>query len=156
MKGEKIVGLLDSDSEEPKSKARRYVITGLAFVILVAAGLWYLVRFYPEKKAAEHFFDALVAGDTQLAYQIWHPESGSYSYQDFLEDWGPSGYYGPIKSYRIESAQAPRREGSGVIVVVEVSPFQPFPAGNDVTQNRRTKEVRIWVETRDKSLSFPP
>ncbi len=150
------MGLLDSDSEEPKSKARRYVITGLAFVLLVTAGVWYLVRFYPEKKAAEHFFNALVAGDTQLAYQIWKPQGSSYSYTDFLDDWGPSGYYGPIKSYRIESAQAPPRGGSGVIVVAEVSPFEPFPAGNDVTQNRRTKEVRIWVETKDNSLSFPP
>jgi len=120
------VGLLDSDSEEPKSKARRYVITGLAFVLLVTAGVWYLVRFYPEKKAAEHFFNALVVGDTQLAYQIWKPQGGSYSYSDFLDDWGPSGYYGPIKSYRIESAQAPPRGGSGVIVVAEVSPFEPF------------------------------
>src|SRR5207245_4395624 len=85
--------------------------TGLAFVRLVTARVWYLVRFYPEKKAAEHFFNALVVGDTQLAYQIWKPQGSSYSYSDFLDDWGPSGYYGPIKSYRIESAQAPPRGG---------------------------------------------
>ena len=148
------MGLLDSDSEEPRSKLRRYVISGLALVLLVSFSVWYLLRFYGEKKTAEQFLDALVAGDTQRAYQIWKPQ-GSYSYKDFLDDWGPTGYYGPVKSYHIEAALKPR-DASGVIVVVELSPYQPFPTDNDPVKNRRTKEVRIWVEHKDKSLSFPP
>lgn len=148
------MGLLEPSSEEPRSKLRRSVISGLAFVLLLALGVWYLFRFYGEKRTVEQFLDALVAGDTQRAYQIWKPQ-GSYSYQDFLDDWGSSGYYGPVKSYYIETAQKPKG-GSGVIVVVELSPYQPFPTDNDAVKNRRTREVRIWVERRDKSLSFPP
>src|SRR5713101_2880113 len=34
----------------------------------------------------------------------------------------------------------------GIIVVVEVSPYQPFPDDSDVAKSRRTREVRIWVE----------
>jgi hypothetical protein len=60
-----------------------------------------------------------------------------------------------LKSYRIETLQKPSG-ASGVIVVVELSPYQPFPADNDLEKNRRTREVRIWVETKDKSLGFPP
>ncbi len=149
------MGLLDSGNEEPKSKVRRYIITGVAFALLLTWGVWHLMRFYPEKHAAERFFDAVVADDMQRAYQLWKP-SGSYKFQDFLDDWGPTGYYGPVKSYHIESVQAPPRGGSGVIVVVEISPFPSFPADTDAAKNRRTKEVRIWVETQDKSLSFPP
>ncbi len=149
------MGLLDSTSEEPRSKLRRYAISGLALALLVAASLWYVFRFYPEKKAVERFLDALVAGDTQRAYQLWKPQA-SYSYKDFLDDWGPTGYYGPVKSYQIETAENPRGGGSGVIVVVVVSPDQPFPAESDAAKNRRTKEVRIWVERSDKSLGFPP
>ena len=163
------MGLLDSDSEEPKSKLRRYVVTWLALGLFLALGLWYLFRFYPEKRTAERFLDALVTGDTAKAYGIWKLGSSykgqspaeiskvaqSYAYQDFLDDWGPSGYYGPVKSYRIETAQKPKG-GTGVIVVVELSPYQPFPSDADVARNRRTKEVRIWVESKDKSLSFPP
>ncbi len=149
------MGLLDSGTEEPRSKGRRYAVTVVAFALLMALAIWYLLRFYPEKRAAEHFFDALATGDAQRAYQLWHPQP-TYSYQDFLDDWGPTGYYGPVKSYRIESVQAPPKGGSGVIVVAELSPFQPFPADNDGAKNRRTKEVRIWVEHSDKSLSFPP
>ena len=149
------MSLLDSTGEEPRSKLRRYAISGLALVLLLALSVWYLFRFYPEKQAVERFFDALAAGDTQRAYQLWKPQA-SYTYQDFLEDWGPSGYYGPVKSYRIETALSPQGGGSGVIVVVEVSPDQPFPAESDAAKQRRTKEVRIWVERSDKSLGFPP
>ena len=149
------MGLLDSSSEEPRSKLRRYVITALALAALLTLGVGYVFRFYPEKKATERFFDALVGGDTQRAYQLWKPQP-TYSYQDFLEDWGPSGYYGPVKSYRIEAAESPKHGGSGVIVVIEISPYQPFPGDNDAAKNRQTREVRLWVERSDKSLSFPP
>lgn len=149
------MGLFDSTSEEPRSRLRRYLISILALVLLVTVSTWYLFRFHGEKKAVEQFFDALAAGNTERAYQIWKPQT-SYSYKDFLEDWGPAGYYGPVKSYHIEDAQKPKEEASGVIVIVELSPYQPFPADNDPEKNRRTREVRIWVETKDKSLGFPP
>ena len=149
------MGLLDDTSEEPKSKLRRYVITGIAFAALLTWLGWYFFHFYPEKRVAQRFFDTLVAGDFQTAYKIWKP-SQSYSYQDFLDDWGPKGYYGPVKSYEIESAQSPRHGGSGVIIVVVLSPDQPFPADTDATKNKRLREVRLWVESRDNSFSFPP
>ena len=149
------MGLLDATSEEPRSKLRRLAISGLALALLVSLTIAYMFRFYPEKRAVERFLDTLVAGDIERAYELWKP-SGSYTFQDFLEDWGPTGYYGPVKSYHIETAQNPRGGGSGVIIVVELSPYQPFPAANDTEKNRRTKEVRIWVERRDKSLGFPP
>ncbi len=149
------MGLLDTTSEEPRSKLRRYGISGLVLALLAALSVWYLFRFYPEKRAVEHFLDALVASDTQRAYQLWKP-STSYSYKDFLDDWGPTGYYGPVRSFHIEAAMNPPGGGSGVIVAIELSPYQPFPADNDAAKNRRTKEVRIWVERGDKSLGFPP
>ena len=149
------MGLFDSGSEEPRSKLRRYLLSGLALVALVGLAGWYLLRFQAEKKSVARFFDALAGGDTQRAYQIWKPQP-TYTYQDFTDDWGPAGYYGPVKSYHIETVQKPRGEASGVIVVVELSPFQPFPTDNDPAKNRRTKEARIWVERKDKSLGFPP
>ena len=62
----------------------------------------------------EHFFDALVAGDTATAYQIWKP-GASYEMKDFLADWGPEGYYGPVKSYKILEGQR-AREANAVAV----------------------------------------
>ncbi len=141
-------------SEEPNSKRLRYAVSGVALVILVVFGTWYFfLRFISEKHTVEHFMDAVVAQDFQRAFQIWKSH-GSYTYQDFLADWGLDGYYGPIKSYRIESASLPPNGGSGVVVVVEVSPFAPFPENND-PRSGRNKEIRLWVERSDQSLSFP-
>lgn len=150
------MGLLDA-SEDPNAKMRRYAVTGVALVILVAFGAWYswfLFFFVPERLAVRHLMDAVVAGNLELAYQIWKPHGTSYSFKEFQGDWGESGYYGPVKSYRIESAEQPK-EGSGVIVVVEISPFQPFPSSSD-PHSGRNREVSLWVERSDHSFSFPP
>ena len=148
------MGLLESTSEEPRSKLRRYVITCLALGLLVAGSLWYLFRFHAEMKTVETFFTALAAGDTEQAYRIWRAQP-TYSYADFLQHWGPSGEFGPVKSFHIETAQMPRN-ASGVIVVVSVSSSPTFPAAGDPEGRRTIQQVRIWVERRDQSLSFPP
>ncbi len=148
------MGVFDSTAEEPHSKIRRYVITGVAFALLVALGIWHVLRFHTEKKTVQEFLNALVAGQTEQAYRIWKP-APSYSYKDFLDDWGPDGYYGPIKSFHIEAAEHPSG-GTGIVVIVEVSPYQPFPSDNEAAKQSKTKEVRLWVERKDQSLSFPP
>jgi hypothetical protein len=149
------LGILDSGPEEPKSRLRRYILTAVVLVLLLVLGLAYKFRFYPEEQAANRFFNALAAGDTARAYQLWKPLP-SYTMKEFLDDWGPTGYYGPVRSYKIESAEAPQKGGSGVVVVAELSPTAPFPNDQDVQATRRLKEVRIWVQSKDKSLSFSP
>ena len=146
------MSLLDPPADKPdKSRAMAFTVATLTIVAIVA--LWFTFRYYPEKKAAEHFFDALVAGDSAKAYQLWKP-GASYAMKDFLADWGPDGYYGPVKSYKILHASAP--QGSNAIAVsVNVSPFSPMPELSDLEKSRKTKVVIVWVLARDKSFSFP-
>jgi hypothetical protein len=128
-----------------------FTIAALALVAIVA--LWYTFRYYPEKKAVATFFDALVAGDTAKAYQLWKA-GPTYSMKDFLADWGPEGYYGPVKSYKIIRARAPG--GSNAIAVsVEISPYSPMPDISDTEKSRKTRVVEVWVLAADKSFSFP-
>jgi len=128
-----------------------FTVAALAAVAIVA--LYFQFRYYPEKKAAERFFDALVAGDTAKAYELWKP-GPSYTMKDFLADWGPQGYYGPVKSYKIVRAKAP--SGSNAVAVsVEVSPFSPMPEASETEKSRKTKVVEVWVLASDKSFSFP-
>jgi hypothetical protein len=148
------VGIFDSTDEHPPAKIRRYIITGLAFVLLVAGGCWYLLRYHTEKKTINHFLSTVVAGNMQEAYEIWKP-SPTYSFKDFLEDWGPQGYYGPVKSYRIED-MVHLKGGSGVVVIVDVSPYQPFPDDKDFAKASKTQKVHLWVEFNDQSISFQP
>jgi hypothetical protein len=153
------MGLLDNTSEDPRSRGRRYGIMIGAGVLLLALSfylLWFTFLHVPERRAAARFMDAIAAGNNELAYKMMKADAGAYPYKDFLGDWGPGGYYGPVKSYKIESATSPPKGGSGVIIVVELSPFQPFPDANDVEKARATREVRLWVEKRDKSITFAP
>ena len=128
-----------------------FTVAALTLVAIVV--LWFTFRYYPEKKAAEHFFDALVAGNTDLAYQLWKPTS-SYAMKDFLADWGPQGYYGPVKSYHILHAKAPS-SSNAIAISVEVSPYSPLPELSDTEKTRETKVVEVWVLASDKSFSFP-
>ena len=153
--GEPFVGILDSGPEEPKSKALRYGISGIALVLLIAGGLAYVLRNAREKRTVEHFMEAVVAGEMQKACEIWHPHPG-FSCQDFVSFWGPNGYYSPMKSFRIESAEVPPKGGSGVVITVEISAYDPFPKPEETIKFAQNREVQIWVERTDQSLSFPP
>ena len=120
----------------------------------MAAVLWFTFRYYPEKKIAGEFFDALVAGDTNKAYALWKPTQ-SYRMSDFVADWGPSGYYGPVKSYKIMSAKVPTKSNA-VEVNVAISPYTPLPAESDGEKSSKTRVVTLWISPEDKSFSFPP
>src|ERR1700681_1714129 len=147
------MSLLEPPADTP-NKSRPLAFTIAAIVLVAAVSLWWIFRFYPEKRAAERFFDALVAGDTAKAYQLWKP-SPTYTLKDFLADWGPQGYYGPVKSYKILRASSPM--GSGAVAVrVQISPFSPMPDPSDVEKSRKTRVISVWVLTSDKSFSFPP
>jgi hypothetical protein len=155
------MSLLNPPIEKPH-KSRVAPITITVLVIAAAVVLWLTFRYYPEKKATERFFDAVVAGDSDKAYALWKPSS-NYRMKDFLADWGEGGYYGPIKSYRLLGAKAPSKTGSmevnagGTIEVeVAISPFSPLPDASDADKSRKTKVVTLWVQRSDKSFSFPP
>ncbi|HWZ97628.1 MAG TPA: hypothetical protein VN025_07705 [Candidatus Dormibacteraeota bacterium] len=145
--------LLDPPTEpQGKSSALKFTLIAVAMAAII--GGWFLFRYYPEKRAVDHFFDALVAGDTARAYQDWKP-SQSYKMGDFLADWGPDGYYGPVKSYEILRSSSPKNS-NGVIISVAVSPFSPMPGANDAEKSRRTKTIPLWVDTESKAISFSP
>lgn len=155
------MSLFDGKPQPAPSKVFFYIKIALAVVALIllagffaeiaAPGPVHLFWYHSERNRVASFLSAVVVGDMQKAYQIWGPQEG-YSYKDFLEDWGPDGYYGPVKSYMLSDADHPK-DGSGVIIIAEVSRYSKFPAG-DIAAD--TKEVKIWVQYGDKALSFSP
>ena len=148
------MSLLEPPADIPK-KSRALAFTVAACVIIAIIAVWFVLRFYPEKKAAEEFFNAVVANDMTRAYQLWKP-SPSYRMQDFVADWGPTGYYGPVKSYEIMKAKSPTGTTTSVEIRVAISPFSPMPNANDAEKSQKTKVVTVWIDSKDKSFSFPP
>ena len=148
------MGILDATEPHAPSKTRRYVISGIVLVLLVGGGLWWMLRYHAEKVAVYHFLSAVVAGDMPKAYSLWSP-SESYSLKDFQGDWGADGYYGPVKSFNVTGTYRPGGS-SGVVVIVDVSPYTPFPEKDDAAKQSKTKEVRLWVQFSNHAVQYPP
>ncbi len=149
--------LFDAPQQEHHgSKIRRYIITAVAAIILAFIFLWFWpgnLRYYKEKDTVRHFLNEVASGNMRQAYQAWRPEA-SYSFKDFLDDWGPNGYYGPVRSFRIEKTV--RRSDSNYLdVIVQVSPEKTFQ-GTDDGKPDTSHEVDIGVRFGDQKMSFPP
>jgi len=85
------------------------------------------------------FLTTLEQGKFQEAYQLWQPSS-SYSFQDFLHDWGVQGDYGKIREFRILGTSS---KGSFlVIVTIRVNKVDP-PI--DIVVDRKTKGLSYSV-----------
>ena len=149
------MGLLDATEEHPPSKLRRYLITAVVFILIGWGGLWFLLRYHAEKTAVFHFLNAVVAGNMEKAYGMWSP-SPSYSLNDFIGDWGPNGVEGPVKSFNVKGTYRPPNGSSGVVVIVEVSPYDTFPDKDDLAKQSKTQEIRLWVQFKDRLIQFPP
>ena len=125
------------------------VVAAVAAAAIMVGVLGYLFRNWPEERVVDHFFTALVNKDFEKAYGIWlhdpdwkqHPQNPNYSFRDFYNDWGPGGEWGIIKSFHIDGSASPKN-GSGVVVLVTI--------------NERKEPARIWVEKKDKTLTFSP
>ena len=118
-------------------RRRRWLIAVLAFALMLAGYLFYEFKNYPQERQVSRFFEALERQDFQEAYRLWQPTS-AYTFKDFSQDWGRDGLEGPIHRFHITGSTA---RGSGVIVRVLL---------ND------KENISLWVEKKDRSLSFPP
>ena len=152
------MAIFDTSQEHPPDKVRRYIITTIVFIALVVGFAWYLLRFHQETTTVKNFLNTVASGNFDLAYQMWKP-APSFSFKDFMEDWGPNSYYGPVKSFHIVNAEEMKHGSdspSGVIVTAEVSPYDTFPSRGDAAKENKIKEVRLWVQFKDQSLGYPP
>lgn len=150
------MGLLDAPEYDPRPAQRRNRMILIALVvIIVAVVLYFIFRYYPEKKVIDQFFQAIEQKDYEKAYGIYnhdpdwkqHPSKyKDYTLNQFVLDWGPSGDYGTITSHEIDCATEPHKSGfqsaSGIIVVV--------------TLNKRAEQTSMWVEKKDKTVTRSP
>ncbi len=118
--------LLDAEKPAPPKGIRKVLRPSVAIpiILLVAiiAGLltWKFWDFRQERAVAR-FLTTLEQGDYQTAYRLWQP-APSYSYNDFLHDWGEQGDYGKIRSFEILDSES---KGPSVIVTVRINNVDP-------------------------------
>ena len=125
------MSLLDTTPPEPPRKIGRYIL--MAVIILVVGAAGYIVfRNYPEERAVSRFLTTLQQSNYQEAYRLWQP-SATYSYADFLHDWGEHGDYGKISNFKILGS---RSKGSVTVIVTIAVNDQP---PRELLVDRRTK-----------------
>jgi len=133
-----------------RDRRRRNVILVIIIAVLIGGWLTYHLRDSRERTIVWRFFNQLEQHDYEAAYGIWFHDPNwkqhadkypNYQFNDFYRDWGPSGEWGPIKSFHVDCSLSPSG-GSGVIV--------------QVTVNQRKEHPYVWVQKSDKTLSFSP
>lgn len=154
------MSLLEPEPLPPPRPWLKRGLIALAAAIILGVVLYFVFRHYPEKRHVAKFFDALAAQDYRRAYELWKPQP-LFTYEQFLSIWGPNGDYGVIHIYEIVSVEVSRAillqvpvEGEGRrTLTVEGKPTGIIVR---VRVNNLDPPVRLWVEEKDKSLSFPP
>ena len=122
----------------PKAeRLRKRLLFGIPLALALCGYLYYEFKNFAEERAVSRFLSAVMQQDFQQAYQLWQP-SRYYTFENFQQDWGPEGEEGAIREFDITNSHA---RGSGVLV--------------DIRLNGQ-KEMSLWVEKSNKSLSFPP
>src|ERR1051326_1672080 len=123
-------------------KAPRHVGRLLMLVLLAAivvSGAAYYFWDYPEEHAVSRFLETLQRGDYQAAYRLWQA-SPSYTYEDFVKDWGAAGDYGKIREFEILRASS---DSSGTVTVM-------------VSVNHESPPLKLLVDKKTKGLAFSP
>ncbi len=146
------MGLLEADEPQP-SRARFWIVNGALLAVALTIAAWYIFRYQAEKNTVSTFLTTVAGGNLEQAYKLWQP-GPAYNYNDFLADWGHTGYYGPVKSFRVTKAHQPGRGSSGVEIEAELSGEAQFPPSGD-TQHP-VKVVRLWVQRDTQAISFAP
>lgn len=144
--------LLDAKEYHPeKERRKKFRIVSLIVLALVLIFVGWLNRFWPEKHVANQFFSALQQQNFDKAYGLYyadpdwkqHPQNHSqYPFNEFMQDWGPGGPWGVIKSFRPFGASNCPGGGSGVVV--------------DIIVNNRAEHAQLYVDKHDKTISSPP
>jgi hypothetical protein len=130
--------LLDATPPKPPRKIGRYIMVALAVIVIGGAG-YIVFRNFPEERTVSRFLSTLEVGNYREAYQLWQP-SDTYSYADFIHDWGERGDYGKIRTFKILGSQS---KGTGTVIVT-------------VTINDQEPPRELLVDRKTKGLAFSP
>jgi len=125
--------------DERRARFIKRTVIAVVAAVVVAIALYLGFRNFREKQVVKRFLAEVNAGHYQAAYRLWgctdaHP-CPEYSYQKFLEDWGPKQ---TRSSWQISDVDGCP---TGVVITVDAAGSQPAP---------------LWVERSDKRLSFSP
>jgi hypothetical protein len=130
------------ETQARRSRKLRWLILTPIVLIILGTILYFKLRDYPEHRRAAEFLELLKKKDYKGAYALWgctdQKPCPQYSFDRFMEDWGPNS---PLKDP--DKAHIAGNKGckGGVISFVRVP-------GQD--------DVQLWVDRRTEEIGFAP
>jgi hypothetical protein len=137
-----MAGYLDQygAGDEKRATIIKRLLLVIAAVLVFGALPWYLFKNHGEEGKVRTLLSLLRNHDYEGAYRAWgcnDPKLCSYSYQQFLEDWGPKSTADPNQLRILDSESC----GSGVMLAVRAN---------------RDRQDTLWVEKSTGVISFAP
>jgi len=132
------MGLLDSTPPKPPRHVGRHILL-VVILAIIGSGIAYYFWNYPEEHAVSRFLRTVESGDYKTAYGLWQPSS-TYTFDDFMKDWGPHGDYGKIRAFDILRSSSASSDTVTVTVMV----------------NRETPALKLLVDKNTKGLAYSP
>lgn len=131
--------------EEQRAKRLRiFKWTAVTLLVCALAGfvLYEVFQNYSEEHEVQAFMDRLKSRDYQAAYQMWGctPQTPcrDYSFDKFLEDWGPNSPHANAATARVGGSDTC---GTGVVIPVEFKGAEPVP---------------LWIDRGSRTIGFSP
>jgi hypothetical protein len=142
-------------AEEQRAKRVRLIkISAIMLVSLIVIGLiaYGILKNRPEEQQAKTFVSLLQAHDYQGAYKLWgcsdtHP-CKDYSFDKFLEDWGPKSAHADQSSAHIGLSQSC---GSGVVIRLDYQGSEE-PVSLDIERSTNVISFAPWAECPGRHL----
>jgi hypothetical protein len=130
------------EGEEQREKIIRWIVVSAVLLSITGGVLYFFLKNYKQESQARTFFNQLEKHDYQGAYGTWGCTEATpcrdYSFNSFMEDWGPKSSHADVSGYSIRKS---RSCGSGVILTVDFGP---------------NKQEKLWVERRELTIGFSP
>jgi hypothetical protein len=129
------------DGVERRSKIVWRSIAAVVAVLVVAAALYFTFRGHRHKQRVESFLELLGRQDFQAAYQLWGCSTAApcrdYSFDRFMEDWGPKG----PRSIQPTGIKKTKYCGQGLIAILDT---------------KKGEDALLWVDSKDMTMGFAP
>ena len=129
-------------SQAQRSRRLRWLILTPIVVVIGATLLYFQFRDYPERRRAGQFLELLQNQDYKGAYALWgcteQTPCPQYSFDSFMEDWGPASVFKAPDQASIADSRGCK---GGVISTVR-APGQ--------------EDIQLWVDRRTHEIGFAP
>jgi hypothetical protein len=153
--------------EERRERLIRWIVLTLVVAVAVGGSLHLALRTHAARRQVKQFLETLQRGDYQNAYRMWGCTETTpcrdYSFEKFLEDWGPQSPHADARAARIVNIN-PRTCGPGVLytlgaIAAHLLGERGCDCGSGVIHRIEFpggEEVSLWYERKDGTLGFAP